>query len=73
MSLICYSLYFTDFVGQEVFGGQPQPDSKLFSTYRAGVRFGAFAMAIYSLSCAIYSQNMHTLLQTFGECDKVVT
>lgn len=24
MSLVCYSLYFTDFVGEAVFGGDPQ-------------------------------------------------
>ena len=24
MSLVCYSLYFTDFVGEAVFGGNPQ-------------------------------------------------
>jgi solute carrier family 45 protein 1/2/4 len=24
MSLVCYSLYFTDFVGEAVFGGNPK-------------------------------------------------
>ena len=26
-SLVCYSLYFTDFVGQAVFGGNPRQES----------------------------------------------
>jgi len=68
MSLVCYSLYFTDFVGQTVYAGDPIAplSSVLRANYRDGVRFGSFAMAIYSLSCAIYSRNIETLLQTFG-------
>ena len=40
MSLVCYSLYFTDFVGESVFGGDPQveiafishvPEKKIFA------------------------------------------
>ncbi|KAI1280918.1 Membrane-associated transporter protein [Halotydeus destructor] len=66
MSLVCYSLYFTDFVGQSVFHGNPDEISRDYEQYSTGVRFGSFAMAIYSLSCAIYSYNIKELIQVFG-------
>ena len=31
MSLVCYSLYFTDFVGEAVFHGDPSVSSGLFT------------------------------------------
>ena len=56
-SLVCYSLYFTDFVGQAVFGGDPRaPEaSPGRRTYDEGVRFACWGMSLYSLSCSCYS------------------
>ncbi|CAF4700200.1 unnamed protein product, partial [Rotaria magnacalcarata] len=41
MALVSYSLYFTDFVGQAVFGGSPTLDfnDPLRLLYNDGVRF----------------------------------
>ncbi|CAD6995388.1 unnamed protein product [Ceratitis capitata] len=65
MAHVCYSLYFTDFVGEAVFMGDPKalegtlPQIK----YEEGVRFGCWGMAMYSLSCACYSLIIETLIK----------
>ncbi|XP_062579204.1 membrane-associated transporter protein-like [Saccostrea cucullata] len=68
MSLVCYSLYFTDFVGQAVFKGDPKAPrlSHLHKLYNDGVRLGSFGMALYSLSCAFYSMFIEKLVEKFG-------
>ncbi|XP_055860305.1 proton-associated sugar transporter A-like [Biomphalaria glabrata] len=67
MSLVCYSLYFTDFVGQSVYGGDPMAPvgTDLHDRYDAGVRLGSFAMSLYSFSCACYSLGIERLVQRF--------
>ena len=44
MSLVCYSLYFTDFVGEAVFEGDPTaaPGSEKRRLYDQGVQFGCW-------------------------------
>lgn len=64
---ICYSLYFTDFVGEAVFKGDPKaadgtPQKEL---YEEGVRFGCWGMSMYSLSCAFYSLIIERLIKKF--------
>ncbi|UJR30917.1 hypothetical protein I4U23_018427 [Adineta vaga] len=68
MSLVSYSLFFTDFVGQAVFGGNPRYESNhpLRVLYNDGVRFGSWSMSIYSISCSIYSLNIQKLNDYFG-------
>lgn len=68
MSLVCYSLYFTDFVGESVFGGDPTAPrgSDASDRYRTGVRFGCIAMTLYSFSCACYSYCFDRLVKRFG-------
>ncbi|CAL1538399.1 unnamed protein product [Lymnaea stagnalis] len=67
MSLVCYSLYFTDFVGQSVYGGDPKAPvgSELHDKYDEGVRLGSFGMSLYSFSCACYSLGIEKLVQRF--------
>ncbi|XP_057375846.1 proton-associated sugar transporter A-like [Daphnia carinata] len=67
MSLVCYSLYFTDFVGEAVFGGNPKapvgsPEREI---YEEGVRFACWGMAMYSLSCSCYSFIIERLVKRF--------
>ncbi|KAM3967239.1 loss of visual transmission [Aphomia sociella] len=68
MAHVCYSLYFTDFVGEAVFGGNPAAPvgSESRREYEAGVRFGCWGMAMYSLSCACYSTIIEKLIKRFG-------
>ncbi|KAG8200107.1 hypothetical protein JTE90_001960 [Oedothorax gibbosus] len=68
MSLVCYSLYFTDFVAECVFGGDPlAPEgSAEHNSYRDGVRFGCWGMSLYSLSCAIYSYFIEAIIKKIG-------
>ncbi|XP_046551030.1 proton-associated sugar transporter A-like isoform X2 [Haliotis rubra] len=66
-SLVCYSLYFTDFVGQVVYNGDPQAPtgSDAHNRYDDGVRLGSFGMSLYSFSCAVYSLCIEKLVRTF--------
>ena len=70
MSLLCYSLYFTDFIGEEVFGGVPLGDKtsnqELHRLYDQGVRIGSFFMALYSISCSLYSFFLQFLMNNFS-------
>ena len=67
MSLVCYSLYFTDFVGQAIYGGDPLAPRGSYShkRYEAGVRLGSFGMALYSISCSFYSLSIERLVKRF--------
>lgn len=67
MAHVCYSLYFTDFVGEAVFNGDPKAayGSLRYNLYEEGVRFGCFGMAMYSLSCACYSLIIEKLISRF--------
>lgn len=64
---VCYSLYFTDFVGESVFEGDPKApyNSPKYNAYEEGVRFGCYGMAMYSLSCACYSLIIDKLIWRF--------
>ncbi|XP_030747732.1 proton-associated sugar transporter A [Sitophilus oryzae] len=68
MAHVCYSLYFTDFVGEAVFDGDPlAPEfTESRERYEAGVRFGCWGMSMYSLSCACYSTIIERLISRFG-------
>ena len=68
MALVSYSLYFTDFVGQAVFGGNPkyEPNHPKRLLYNDGVRFGSWGRSVYSISCSIYSYNIQNLNNYFG-------
>ncbi|XP_043250244.1 proton-associated sugar transporter A [Colletes gigas] len=67
MAHVCYSLYFTDFVGEAVYGGNPQaPDgTKERELYESGVRFGCWGMSMYSLSCSCYSLIIERLIERY--------
>ncbi|XP_033333089.2 loss of visual transmission isoform X1 [Megalopta genalis] len=67
MAHVCYSLYFTDFVGEAVYGGNPQaPDgSEERELYESGVRFGCWGMSMYSLSCSCYSLVIERLIERY--------
>lgn len=64
-----YSLYFTDFVGEAVYNGNPLAVEGSLDRlhYEDGVRFGCLGMALYSLSCSVYSFVIDKLIQTFGK------
>jgi len=68
MAHSCYCLYFTDFVGEAVFLGDPKasPDSAAYHLYNDGVRFGCYGMAIYSIACCLYSTTIEKLNKYLG-------
>lgn len=50
-------LFYTDFMGEVVFGGDPKAphDSEAYERYNAGVSMGCWGMCIYAFSAAFYS------------------
>ncbi|KNC21105.1 hypothetical protein FF38_04337 [Lucilia cuprina] len=68
MGHVTYCLYFTDFVGEAVFNGDPTapPNSDAANLYEAGVRFGCWGMSIYAFSCSVYSLSVTKLMKWFG-------
>ncbi|CAH1802013.1 unnamed protein product [Owenia fusiformis] len=68
MSLLSYALYFTSFVGQSVYGGDPTaPEgSEKLALFMEGVQMGSWGMALYSLSCSFYSLIIEKLVRRFG-------
>lgn len=67
MAHVCYSLNFTDYVGEAVFGGDPKaPEGSMeYLLYEEGVRFGCWGMSMYSLSCSCYSLIIEKLIKRF--------
>uniref|UniRef100_A0A7G3AXE2 Putative proton-associated sugar transporter a n=2 Tax=Lutzomyia longipalpis TaxID=7200 RepID=A0A7G3AXE2_LUTLO len=68
MGDVCYTLYFTDFVGETVFRGDPGSDSQSqeYGLYESGVRFGCWGMSIYAFSCILFSMGMNSLIKIFS-------
>jgi len=56
-----------DFVGEEIFGGDATENAKYedHEKYNRGVRMGSICMAIYSISCSIYSFFIRFLMNRF--------
>lgn len=65
MGHLSFCLYFTDFVGEEVFKGNPAAPStsESYQLYLEGVRYGCFGLAIYSLACSCYSFTIEKLIK----------
>ncbi|XP_053509380.1 proton-associated sugar transporter A [Ictalurus furcatus] len=61
-------LFYTDFMGEVVFGGDPKaPDkSEAYQRYNAGVSMGCWGMCIYAFSAAFYSAILEKLEERFS-------
>ncbi|XP_076069536.1 solute carrier family 45 member 3-like [Oratosquilla oratoria] len=57
MGFMCHNMFFTDFVGQYVYGGSPDaPEgSPVASLYDQGVRMGSWGLFLHSLTACVYS------------------
>lgn len=90
MAFVSYCLYFTDFVGEAVFMGDPMveirnlrfessfhtfrllfvlqalPGTESLSLYQTGVRFGCWGLAVFALSCSVYSMVIENLMNLVG-------
>ncbi|XP_058465151.1 proton-associated sugar transporter A-like [Malaya genurostris] len=67
LGYLCYCLYFTDFVGQEIFLGDvtAAKDSREFESYNEGVRFGCLGMGVFILSSSGYSIVIERVIKKF--------
>ncbi|XP_026873326.2 proton-associated sugar transporter A isoform X1 [Electrophorus electricus] len=61
-------LFYTDFMGEVVFGGDPKAahDSEAYQRYNAGVTMGCWGMCIYAFSAAFYSAILEKLEEHFS-------
>lgn len=63
-------LFYTDFMGEVVFEGDPKAphDSEAYQRYNAGVTMGCWGMCIYAFSAAFYSGKLHSVIATCLVC-----
>uniref|UniRef100_A0A182W2B3 Major facilitator superfamily (MFS) profile domain-containing protein n=1 Tax=Anopheles minimus TaxID=112268 RepID=A0A182W2B3_9DIPT len=68
LGYLSYCLYFTDFVGAEVFGGDVSapPGSPEAVLYEEGVRYGCWGMAVFAVCSASYSAVIEQLVKRFS-------
>lgn len=61
-------LFYTDFMGEVVFEGDPKAphDSEEYQRYNAGVSMGCWGMCIYAFSAAFYSAILEKLEERFS-------
>ncbi len=69
MALLCYALFFTDFVGQTIYGGNPAAElgTKSRSLYNQGVMVGSLSMALMSFGTCAYALLMEKMIWKFGK------
>lgn len=63
-----FNLFFTDFVGQAVFGGNPNApeDSPERALYDEGVRMGSWGLLFHCITSAIYATLIERLVARYG-------
>ncbi|XP_058463424.1 proton-associated sugar transporter A-like [Malaya genurostris] len=68
LGYLSYCLYFTDFVGTAVYGGDVAAPvgSPELNLYEEGVRFGCWGMAIFTASAALYSVFIEKIIKCFS-------
>ncbi|XP_061118187.1 membrane-associated transporter protein [Conger conger] len=67
-AFLCNMLFFTDFMGQIVYKGNPyaEHNSTAYSTYERGVEVGCWGLCINAVSSALYSYVQRLLLPYIG-------
>ncbi|XP_037981481.1 membrane-associated transporter protein isoform X4 [Motacilla alba alba] len=68
MAFLSNMLFFTDFMGQVVYHGNPYAphNSTLYLTYKAGVEMGCWGLCINAISSSVYSYLQKVLLPYIG-------
>ena len=67
-AVMCFNLFYTDFVGQAVYGGNPNApeDSHLRMLYDDGVRMGSWGLLLHCITSAMYVAFIEKLSNTYG-------
>ncbi|XP_063278467.1 membrane-associated transporter protein isoform X5 [Prinia subflava] len=68
MAFLSNMLFFTDFMGQVVYHGNPYAphNSTLYLTYKTGVEMGCWGLCINAISSSVYSYLQKVLLPYIG-------
>ncbi|CAL4181064.1 unnamed protein product [Meganyctiphanes norvegica] len=70
MSILCHNVFFTNFVGQYIYGGLPDaPEhTELAILYDEGVRMGSWGLFLHSLIACVYALVIQQpLIYLFGD------
>ncbi|GIY59538.1 solute carrier family 45 member 3 [Caerostris darwini] len=76
MGIMCHDMYYTDFIGQVIYGGNPQANqaSKAFNLYDDGVRMGSWGLLLHCLSAAVYAAFLQEkLINKYGKRSAAIT
>ena len=67
-AMMTFSIYFTDYVGQAVYGGSPDvpEDHALRSLYDEGVRMASWGLLLHCCLAGVYSCFIEKLVNHFG-------
>ncbi|KAK6191444.1 hypothetical protein SNE40_003133 [Patella caerulea] len=67
-AVMSFNLYFTDFVGQIVYRGNPNApeDSEAGNLYDEGVRMGSWGLLLHCITSAVYSFFIERLVDKYG-------
>ncbi|XP_029370019.1 solute carrier family 45 member 4 isoform X2 [Echeneis naucrates] len=73
-SIIAEAVFFTDFMGQVIYEGDPTApaNSTLLDKYHKGVQMGCWGLVIYALTAAICSAVLQKYLDNFDLSIKVI-
>ncbi|XP_039257210.2 membrane-associated transporter protein-like [Styela clava] len=68
MAFLCVVLFFTDFVGQEVYGGDPLAPigTERGDAYKLGVEMGSWGMTINAVASCFYCFLLKPMIKRFG-------
>ncbi|EFC50542.1 predicted protein [Naegleria gruberi] len=61
-----FLVYITDWVGESVFRGNPDPQHPAYQLYETGVRFGSFGLAGFSIVSMIFSPFIPRISKRYG-------
>uniref|UniRef100_A0A3Q2CBA1 Solute carrier family 45 member 4 n=1 Tax=Cyprinodon variegatus TaxID=28743 RepID=A0A3Q2CBA1_CYPVA len=73
-SIIAQAVFFTDFMGQVIYEGDPTAptNSTLLENYHQGVQMGCWGLVIYAMTAAICSAILQKYLDNFDLSIKVI-
>jgi solute carrier family 45 protein 1/2/4 len=61
-----FLIYGTDWVGEKIFNGNPNPRHPAYKLYQEGVRWGSFGLAGFAFVSLLFSPLVPTLTNRFG-------
>ncbi|XP_067304570.1 solute carrier family 45 member 4 [Pseudorasbora parva] len=71
-SMIAQAVFYTDFMGQVIFEGDPTANSTTLQNYSKGVQMGCWGLVIYAATAALCSDVLQRILNNYDLSIKVI-